>query len=328
MRFGLFCTYENPTLDYAAAFAGQSALVRLVEDLGFEEAWVAEHHFNPGAASPSCLALLAHLAALTSRIRLGSAAVLLPLHNPVSVAEEAATVDILSGGRLELGVAKGGPFPLQFRHYGVKPEEARERMGEALTLIRRLLSEPQVTFEGRFYKAERMELVPRPLQAPIPIHVGTSTPETVALAAAHGDGIMAAPPFPLAQARENIRMYREAAPGTDPRFTLIRFLHLAPTRAQAVAEAGDWLRPFVERMQKTTQQVQPGWTPWFDLERMIDDSLVGTEEEVAEKLAAIGADIAPRTILLKPLSPDLEKRRADLVAFAERIRPQQAAAAA
>ncbi len=327
MRFGLFCTYENPTLDFASAYADQSALVRLAEDLGFEEAWVAEHHFNPGAASPSCLTLLAHLAALTQRIRLGSAAVLLPLHNPITVAEDAATVDILSGGRLDLGVAKGGPFPLQYRHYGIDPEEARERSREALALIRRLLSEPQVSFEGRYYKVDGLELVPRPVQAPIPIHVATSTPETVELAAAQGDAIMAAPPFPLMQAKENIRLYRAAAPEADPRFTLIRFLHLAPTRAAALAEASDWLRPFVERMRKTTQVAQPGWTPWFDLDRLLADSLIGTEAEVAHKIAGIQADLAPRTLLLKPLSPDVAKRRADLIAFAERIRTRSPAAA-
>ncbi len=78
MRTGLFCTYENPGRDYRAAYAEQMKLVQLVEALGFDEAWVAEHHFNPDASSPSSLAILAHLAARTARIRLGSAAVLLP----------------------------------------------------------------------------------------------------------------------------------------------------------------------------------------------------------------------------------------------------------
>ncbi len=145
MRLGLFCTYENPRQDYASAYAEQTTLVQRVEDLGFEEAWIAEHHFNPQAASPSCLAILAYLAGRTTRIRLGTAAVLLPLHHPVSVAEDAATVDVLSGGRLELGVARGGPFPLHEMHFGVAQAESRGRMLEALDLVAALLADESVT---------------------------------------------------------------------------------------------------------------------------------------------------------------------------------------
>ena len=119
MRIGLFCTFENPQRDYRSAYAEQTGLVQLVEKLGFDDAWVAEHHFNPDAASASCLAVLAYLAARTTRIRLGSAASLLLFHNPTEIAEDAATIDILSGGRFDFGVAKGGPFPTQNKHFGI-----------------------------------------------------------------------------------------------------------------------------------------------------------------------------------------------------------------
>ncbi|WP_234051543.1 MULTISPECIES: LLM class flavin-dependent oxidoreductase [unclassified Xanthobacter] len=327
MQFGLFCTYENPRQDYVSAYAEQTELVRLVEDLGFEEAWVAEHHFNPGAASPSCLALLAYLAGQTSRIRLGSAAVLLPFREPISVAEDVATVDILSGGRLNLGVAKGGPFPVQNKHFHTEKETSRAKTLEALTVIEKLLYEPSVTFKGDFFDLDGVELVPRPVQSPIPTFFATATGEALELAAARGYGVMAAPPFPLDGARESLRIYRQAAPAADPRFTLIRFYHVAATREQAVAEAQAFLRPFVERMQATTQQAQPNWTPWFALDRMIADSLVGTVDDVETKLAAFATDLAPRTVLLKPLCPDFAKRRADIELFAKVIRPNWRSAA-
>jgi len=327
MRFGLFCTYENPQGDYVSAYAEQSELVRLVEDLGFEEAWVAEHHFNPGAASPSGLTLLAALAVQTSRIRLGSAAVLLPFRDPLLVAEEVATVDILSRGRFNFGVAKGGPFPIQNEHFQVAKDDARPKTLEALELIEKLLYEPQVSFKGAFFALDGVELVPKPVQTPIPTFLATATPDAVTYAAARGYGIMAAPPFPLEGARASLAHYRAAAPGADPRFTLIRFLHIADSREQAVAEAQAMLRPFVERMQSTTAQAAPDWTPWFSLERMINDSLVGTVAEVEAKIAAIEADLAPATLLLKPLSPAFAKRRADLCLFAQAIRPRWPAAA-
>ncbi|MFG1382726.1 LLM class flavin-dependent oxidoreductase [Xanthobacter versatilis] len=327
MRIGLFCTYENPQLDYASAFREQTELVERIEALGFEEAWIAEHHFNPQAASPSCLPILAYLAGRTSRIRLGSAAVLLPLHNPITVAEDVATVDILSGGRFEFGVAKGGPFPMQMKHFGVAKEEARDRTLEALDLIEALLDGASVTFKGRFYAAEGLELVPRPVQKPVTVHMASATPETVALAARRGYGMMAAPPFPLKGLAANLAHYRASAPDGDPRLTLIRFLHLADSRAQAVEEARGILAPFVERMRATTAQVRPDWTPWFELDRMIADSLIGTEADVAAQVAALERDFAPRTLVLKPLAPSHAKRLSDLETFAARIRPQLRAAA-
>lgn len=327
MRLGLFCTYDTLQQDYVSAYAEQSALVCLAEELGFEEAWVAEHHFNPGAASPSCLTLIAHLAARTSRIRLGSAAVLLPFHDPIRVAEDVATVDILSGGRFDLGVARGGPFPVQNRHFQVAGEAATPRMLEALAVIEKLLYETEARFSGTFFSLAGVELVPKPVQRPIPVFMATATAPTVALAAARGDGLMAAPPFPLAGARQSLAAYRAAAPGTDPRFTLIRFLHLAPSRAQAVAEAQDLLRPFVERMHATTQKARPDWTPWFEMDRMIADSLVGTPDDVLEKAGGLADELGLRTLLLKPLSPAFAKRNEDLRTFATRIRPRLAAAA-
>lgn len=154
MRTGLFCTYENPQQDYRSAYAEQTELVEFVEALGYDEAWVAEHHFNAAASSASPVAILAHLATRTSRIRIGSAAVLLPFRDPILVAEDAATLDILSNGRFDFGVAKGGPFPVQNKHFHVGKEEARARTCEALALVEKLLYEESVSFDGRYYKAE------------------------------------------------------------------------------------------------------------------------------------------------------------------------------
>jgi alkanesulfonate monooxygenase SsuD/methylene tetrahydromethanopterin reductase-like flavin-dependent oxidoreductase (luciferase family) len=326
MRTGLFCTYENPQKNYRSAYAEQTELVEFVESLGFDEAWVAEHHFNAAASSSSPLPILAHLATRTSRIRLGSAAVLLPFHDPINVAEAVATIDILSDGRFDFGIAKGGPFPVQNKHFHVPSEEARARTWEALTLIQRLLHEDrEVSFEGAFFKADGVELIPKPLQRPVPTFFATSTADTVQLAAEHGYGLMAAPPFPLTRVRQSVKLYREMAPETDPRLVLIRFLHLAPTREQAIAEAKDFLQPFIERMLINTARMQPDWTPWMVLEPMIEDSLIGTEADICAKIDQIGREINPRSLILKPLSPQFHKRKLDLRTFGENIRAAVAA---
>lgn len=325
MRTGLFCTYENTSNDYRKAYTEQAQLVELIERLGFDEAWVAEHHFNARSTSSSPLSILGHLAGRTSRIRLGSAAVLLPFHDPLLVAEDAATIDIVSGGRLDLGVAKGGPFPLQNKHFRVTPDEARARTWESITLIEKLLTEESVSFEGTFYKADGVELTPRPLQHPVPIFLATSTPDMITLAAERGYGLMAGPPFPLAHVRDSQRLYRETANNADPKLVLIRFLHLAPTREQAIAEARIMLQPFVERMQVTTASLQPAWTPWMVLEPMIEGSLIGTAADVRAKIEALQVELSPRSLIVKPVSPSHQKQCEDLLVLAEMIKPALAA---
>ena len=136
---------------------------------------------------------------------------------------------------------------------------------------------------------------------------------------------MAAPPFPLARVRQSVQLYRETAPETDPRLVLIRFLHLAPSRDQAIAEAKVFLQPFIERMQITTARMQPDWTPWMVLEPMIADSLIGSEADVCAKIDLIRQEINPRSLILKPLSPQFYKRKQDVRVFAEKIRAAVAA---
>jgi alkanesulfonate monooxygenase SsuD/methylene tetrahydromethanopterin reductase-like flavin-dependent oxidoreductase (luciferase family) len=326
MRLGLFCTYENPSHDQRTAFADQTRLVEHSEALGFDEAWIAEHHFNPDALSPAGLNIIAYLAAKTWHMRLGSAAVLLPYHAPLKVAEELATLDILSDGRLDFGVSKGGPFPLQNKHFGVNPEHARAQLVEGLNFITRLLYENDVHFEGQFYKADGVTLTPKPLQRPIPTYVATSTRETVLLAAHHGYGIMAGPPFPLAQVKESVATYRALNTKQDPNLILIRFYHVAPTEAQALDEARALLKNFAERMTVATAQLQPSWSSWFDVDRLIADSLIGTQDTIAAKALQIGRDLAPRSMILKQICPDMAKRSQDLTLFMNKIRPDLLAA--
>ncbi len=323
MRFGLFCTYENPRSDLASAYAEQTELVQTVEALGFQEVWVAEHHFNAGATSSSALSVLTFLAGRTSRIRLGSAAVLLAFRDPILVAEDVATLDILSGGRFDFGVGKGGPFPLQNHTFRISPTQARQKMREALQVVQKLLYEKVVSFNGTFFKIDQVELVPKPIQRPIPTFIATSTPELIGLAAEQDYGLMAGPPFPLARVRDYLRHYREIAPARDPRLVLIRFYHVAETREQALREAQGLLQAFIERMQMTTAKMQPEWTSWMKMDRLIADSLIGSEGEIRAKIAAIYHDLAPRSLILKPISPDFAKRKGDLQMFGNNLMPKQ-----
>lgn len=320
MRFGVFCTYENPRDDYRLCFAAQTDLVRRAEALDFEEAWVAEHHFDSDAASPSILVLLAYLAGVTDRIRLGSAAVLLAFRNPVQVAEDVATIDLLSGGRFDFGVAKGGPFEQQNKHFQAAQDVTRDMTLEALELVNRLLYEERVSFFGAHYRVDDLTLTPKPIQKPIPTYVATTTPAAIDYAARHGFGVMGASPFPLERIVQLVEAYRAAAPGVDPRLALARFYYAASTREAAMAEAVPFIRRFSERMRGIFLARGEGG-PNVDPDAIIERSLIGSFDEMREKIQKLYEETGFRSLLLKPASLDSEKNLRALDDFANRIRP-------
>jgi alkanesulfonate monooxygenase SsuD/methylene tetrahydromethanopterin reductase-like flavin-dependent oxidoreductase (luciferase family) len=326
MRFGVFCTYENPRDNYRLCYAAQTELVRRAEALDFDEAWVAEHHFDPDAASPSILALLAYLAGVTTRIRLGSAAVLLAFRNPIQVAEDVATIDLLSEGRFDFGVAKGGPFALQNKHFLAEQDHTRDMTLEALELVNRLLYEERVTFSGDYYKANDVTLAPKPLQKPIPTYVASTTPAAIEYAARRGFGVMGASPFPLQRIVQLVDAYRSAAPGVDPRLALARFYYGAPTRAEALSEAVPFIRRFSERMRGIfLARGESGAN--FDPDDIIERSLIGGFDELRDKIASLHEQTRFRSLLLKPTSLDADKNLRALDDFANHVRPFLAPAA-
>ena len=120
----------------------------LGEQLGFRTWWLAEHHFAEDQHNPSQFPLLAAAAARTSTIRIGSYVLLLPLHNPIRVAEDAASVDIISGGRLELAIG-AGPMPNECAVFGIDPKESFGRTYEALEVIEKCFTDERVHPPGQ-----------------------------------------------------------------------------------------------------------------------------------------------------------------------------------
>ena len=149
------------------------------------------------------------IAQRTRRIRIGTAVTLLPLHHPLSCAEQAATADLLSGGRLEFGVGRGS-IPTQFHGFRVPVAENRARFDEALEIIRLAWTKPRFSYHGRFYEIEDIEVVPKPLQRPHPpIRVAVHTEESFAHIGDLGLPIYSGTTTtPLPQLREYMAIYR------------------------------------------------------------------------------------------------------------------------
>ena len=241
MRFGLFFQApESRGRSHAERYAEMFELIGLADALGFDVAWLAELHFG-GAFSLLSNPLMAVpvIAERTPRIRIGTAVTLLPLHHPLSLAEQAATADLLSGGRLEFGVGRGS-IPTQFHGFGLPVKENRARFDEGLDIIRLAWTRDRFSYHGTFYQVENLEVVPRPLQQPHPpIRVGVHTPESFAHIGDLGLPIYSGTTTtPLPQLRECLGIYREHLSGAGhawqaDQMALMFPVHVGPSGAAA-----------------------------------------------------------------------------------------------
>ncbi|MEA2640359.1 MAG: hypothetical protein QOF51_1753 [Chloroflexota bacterium] len=228
--------------------------IQLAEELGWECFWFTEHHFLLyGGPMPNPAVVMAAAAARTSRIHLGSAISILPLHHPVQIAEDYGMVDVVSGGRLEFGMGLGNTA-VDFQVYGVEREESRERFHEAAEVLIKAWSEERFSHEGEFWRFEDVPVYPKPVQKPHPaLWVAGHSPETLGWAGRHGCNIMiVAHPFPPEYYTPGLAAWREGLKeaGIDPSERHTK-LHLRVVvdedgaRAREVAEGAiqryDWI---------------------------------------------------------------------------------------
>jgi len=211
------------------------------ETAGFDSVWLGEHHNNP-VLYPAPLVGLAAIAARTSRVSLGTGVLLLPLYHPMCVAEESAMVDMISGGRLILGIG-AGYAPEEFAAFGLSVKQRGSRLDEGAALLRRLWTETGVTHHGRYYHVEGATVGPKSAQRPAPpIWFGAWTTPAIQRAARLGDAWLGGPSATLSELLSCVESYRNACtetgkePGTIAAF---RYVFVAPNTEQAVESAGD-----------------------------------------------------------------------------------------
>lgn len=198
MRYGLFYLPSSLPANRADGAERLRIVVEQVgyaEQLGFNSVWLAEHHFHRfGGLFSATPVIGAAIAQRTTRIRIGTAVILLPYHNPLRVAEDYATLDCLSQGRLEFGIGHGF-VKWEALTFGIPLEELRERFRENLEVILKAWSEPVLNYQGRFHEFQSVEVWPRPLQEPHPTvwMAATSTVESFELAGRSGFHMMLIP---------------------------------------------------------------------------------------------------------------------------------------
>lgn len=242
MNFGMFTDFHvRSGATEEAAFEESFKQVDVAEQMGMDSVWLAEHHFSPDRsvlASP--LIIASAIAARTKRIRMGLAVQVLPLTNPLRLAEEAATVDHISRGRFDLGIGRSG-LTKYYRGYNVPYEESRERFREALEVVRKAWAGETFSHQGAYFSFSDVTVVPRPYQQPHPpIHVALASPDTFSMIGQMGYAVFISANTSISQLKDRLVLYRDArqaAGHTGPSDIALRIpVYIAETEEKAQSE--------------------------------------------------------------------------------------------
>jgi alkanesulfonate monooxygenase SsuD/methylene tetrahydromethanopterin reductase-like flavin-dependent oxidoreductase (luciferase family) len=312
MRFGLFVAAQHPAGDDPGArLAEHLEQVRLVREAGFHSIFAGQHFLPAPYQMLQPVPLLARLAAEAGDLRVGAGILLLPLLNPVEVAEDAATLDVVTGGRFVLGVGLGYRDE-ENAAFGVPAERVRV-FCEKLDVVRRLLEGEEVTASGHGYRLEGARLAPRPLQRPRPpIWMAANGDAAVRRAARLADTWFVNPHASVAEVERQLGLFR-AERGSDPdELPMLREVCIAPTEEEALAVARPYLAPKYEAYVKWGQSdVLP---PTDTLRREWDELragrfIVGAPDTAAEQIRTL-SDLGVTELVLRLQWPGMPQRDA------------------
>jgi alkanesulfonate monooxygenase SsuD/methylene tetrahydromethanopterin reductase-like flavin-dependent oxidoreductase (luciferase family) len=212
MKFGIFTIVPwHESKSQQRSLEESMEQIEFADQLGIDEVWLGEHRFSRHGLLSGIWSFAGQVAGRTKQIRIGTAVVVLPLHNPILVAEEAAMLDQISGGRLNLGIGAGYQRQ-EFDGIGVDINESRERFYEAVDVITKAWTEEKLTYHGKYTDVENLWVLPKPLQSPHPplFQAVSTSPASVDFAAKHQIQVIAGGPTDiLGQAPQVIKLWRE-----------------------------------------------------------------------------------------------------------------------
>ncbi|WP_394934841.1 LLM class flavin-dependent oxidoreductase [uncultured Ilumatobacter sp.] len=238
LNTGVMFSFRNPgwcRREFTDVYRDDLASIRRAEELGFDTVWLTEHHFADDGYSPSILTIAAAIAATTERIRIGFNLLLLPLHNAVRLAEDLATLDVISNGRIDVGVGQGYAVH-EFDGFGISRSERLGRFVEGLDVLTGLWENDEFSYKGAHYQIDGARLVPRPVQHPSPpMWVGATTSKAVARAGSRGAHLLGLANPKLQAVYESARV--DAGYQADANVLQLHWAHVADTNDQAWLDA-------------------------------------------------------------------------------------------
>jgi alkanesulfonate monooxygenase SsuD/methylene tetrahydromethanopterin reductase-like flavin-dependent oxidoreductase (luciferase family) len=295
MKLGIYLNTQHPEGEDPARHLAQALeQARLIRSLGFDSIWAGEHHATPGFHFFPQLPLLQRVAVEAEGLAIGTNLILLPLHNPVEVAEIGAFMDIVTGGKFLLGIGLGYRAE-EFAIFGVPMAERVSRLSEGVEIIRRLWTEDRVTHSGRHWQFADVTVRPRPLQSPRPpILIGAQVEAAIVRAAKISDGWLVVPTHKMDELPDLMKLFTStrAAAGLPPSEHICRlyevacapdedtaFRRVAPYLLQKYASYASWGLAGVS--------TNKGGAPEEQLRRLAANRFaVGTPAQVTDALVA------------------------------------------
>jgi alkanesulfonate monooxygenase SsuD/methylene tetrahydromethanopterin reductase-like flavin-dependent oxidoreductase (luciferase family) len=348
MDIGLFFLMQrDEAWSEQAVYDSALAQMLAAEPLGYHSVWIAEHHFNDYGLCPAPPVLAAFVAARTRTLRVGMGVSLLPLHHPVDLAENLAVLDVVSGGRLDVGIGRGGTLQ-DYQTFQSDRNDARARVEEGIALLQQSWRGEPFDFRGRFHSAERLHVRPRPVQRPHPpLFVACNSEDSVRSAARLGLPTLSSFFVPVDELQRRHQVYREVALQAGRALSEIealeaqswgmRVVHVAPSRAEALRAVEGPFMGYQHKMAVLRSDSTGGSVPdSFDrsllrlrsFEEYLETgwTILGTPDEVREGLQhyleATGYQRVLLLMALPGLPTDLALRSMRM--FAERVAPEVA----
>jgi alkanesulfonate monooxygenase SsuD/methylene tetrahydromethanopterin reductase-like flavin-dependent oxidoreductase (luciferase family) len=302
MRFGLFGgarTEMGEPADDSRIYIDYIDYICEAEEIGFHSVFLVEHHFTGFGQISATLNFLTYLAAKTTRLRLGTAVLVLPWHNPALLAEQAATLDLLSNGRFDFGIGKGYRWG-EFHGFCMAMEEAEERYQETVAFLKKAwTSQGRFSHRGKYWHYDDIVIEPAPVQKPHPpLWVGAQSPNSIRYAAENGFNLLLGQAGSPDLVAEGIAVYRRAVEAQgrvfDPSTVgLTRALHIA-INAEERAAAHELRARFMRNVQELSLS-PTGQSPTLGRPRRFltaeemhkateTDALLGPPEEIISRL--------------------------------------------
>jgi alkanesulfonate monooxygenase SsuD/methylene tetrahydromethanopterin reductase-like flavin-dependent oxidoreductase (luciferase family) len=323
MKFGIFGGARRGLHDITGDSTGYRDFIdyiRAADENGFHNVFLTEHHFTGQESLSASLNLLSYLAACTKNIRLGTAVAVLPWHNPVLLAEQVATLDVLSDGRVDLGVGRGYRKP-EFDAFCVPMSEAWDRYNECLeVMLKAWNTKGRFSHEGKFFRFKDILVEPTPIQKPHPpIWVAAGSPDSIARVADNNYSLLLDQLASDAQVEQRSTAYLDAMAGRGhtrdaSRIGVARALHLVKNEDERSAA---WARRATSVKNIADLARRPGVVldERFELD-MKEAAMIGKPDEIIERLNALAARGVDNVLLL-----NVSATRKFLEFFAREIMP-------
>jgi alkanesulfonate monooxygenase SsuD/methylene tetrahydromethanopterin reductase-like flavin-dependent oxidoreductase (luciferase family) len=315
MRVGVLQFFSwSRRIPLARVYERALSRIEIMDQTGYDCVWLAEHHFNTYSVCPSINVMATHVAGRTKTLRIGMAVSLAAFYHPLRLAEEVAMIDVLSGGRVNWGAGRGFDRA-EFEAFGVPVEESSDRFRECVEIVLAAWRQERVSYQGRFWRYEGVEVLPKPLQSPHPpFWLAATSLDSIRRAAEKGYDILQDPHATHADIGKKRQHYfdvlREHGFSTEGRvIPTARLLAVAATEREAeeIARAGaTWTVSAYANPTKRAGPPPAHYVPGVDpVERYMNEVVVrGTPDRVTDKLIELRESIGLDYLMCAPLSQE------------------------